>query len=85
MTLPAIIILTAACVTCAANAYTLVKLTLRLNAAEQVMRKQLEVMGALVDRLGKQASPVTVAPVEPRPWWVDSNHTVTCDAGEVES
>lgn len=85
MTWPAIIILTAACVACAANAYTLVKLTIRLNAAERAMRTQLEVMAALVDRLGKQASPVTVAPVEPRPWWVDNTHTVTCDAGEVES
>lgn len=85
MTWPAIIILTAACIACAANSYTLVKLTLRLNAAERVMRKHLEVTDALVDRMGKQASPVTVAPVEPRPWWVDNNHTVTCDAGEVES
>lgn len=51
MTWPAIIILTAACVACAANACTLVKLTLRLNAAERAIRKQLEVTEALYDRL----------------------------------
>lgn len=51
MTWPAIIILTAACVACAANAYTLVKLTIRLNAAERAMRKQLEVTEAIIDRL----------------------------------
>lgn len=56
MTLPAIITLTAACIACAANAYTLVKLTIRLNAAEQAMRKHLEVTEALCDRLIPAAS-----------------------------
>ena len=51
MTWPAIIILTAACIACAANAYTLFKLTLRLDAAERAIRKQLEVTEALYDRL----------------------------------
>ena len=56
MTWPAIIILTAACVACAANAYTLFKLTIRLNAAERAIRKQLEVTEAIVDRLAPAAS-----------------------------